>query len=475
MRARVDAAIRLRRAEAPDKLLERLRRALTFVNPAFLDRLRLGLPPGGEPEELCFLDESGDEVVLPRGAVHTLRRLAAMDGVTLEFEDRRRLPAARLDGLPEVPLRDYQARAVERLAQATQGTVVMPCGSGKGRVGIGAISRLRTPALVLVHTLDLAEQWRGQVRELLGVEPGFCGDGEVAPGPVTVAVVQALVRREPGWLEEFLGGFGLLVLDEAHHVAASTFRDLVHRCPARYRLGLTATPERADGLTALLDLYLGRPLATVTHEELVEAGVLTLPEVRLVETDFAFPYAGPDDYARMMAALTADEGRNGLVVRTVAEEARAGHMCLVLSGRVDHCRTLAAGLRAAGVEAAELTGRVPKDRRKALLDRARAGRLAVLVATTLADEGLDLPRLSRVFLAYPGRARGRTVQRLGRLMRPHPDKGRPVLFDFVDRKVPILRRQHLERRRLYAEVLGIPASQLRARAAFPGHAAAQTE
>jgi superfamily II DNA or RNA helicase len=97
---------------------------------------------------------------------------------------------------------------------------------------------------------------------------------------------------------------------------------------------------------------------------------------------------------------------------------------------------------------------VKKDRRTELLNAARAGSVPVLVATTLADEGLDLPALSRVFLTYPGRARGRTLQRLGRLMRSHPDKVDAVLFDFVDRKVAILRRHHVERRRLYAEVLG---------------------
>jgi superfamily II DNA or RNA helicase len=90
-----------------------------------------------------------------------------------------------------------------------------------------------------------------------------------------------------------------------------------------------------------------------------------------------------------------------------------------------------------------------------------------VVATSLADEGLDLPRLSRVFLVYPGRARGRTVQRLGRLMRPHPGKQDAVLFDFVDRRVPLLRRHHHERRRLYAEVLGLPASKLEHRSNRP--------
>jgi len=323
--------------------------------------------------------------------------------------------------------------------------------------------RLRTPALVLVHTLDLAEQWRQEIRSLLGVEAGIVGGGDDRPAPITVAVIQTLVRWTPARLAAFFGGFGLVILDEAHHVAASTFRDVVGRCPARYRLGLTATPEREDGLTPLLGIYLGRPIEVIRHEDLVAAGVLTLPEIQVVETGFTYPYLSADDYAPMMSALVADDERNELVVDRVAAEARAGHTCLVLSGRVGHCRALAARLRERDVQAATLTGRVPKDRRRELIERARGGELAVLVATSLADEGLDLPRLSRVFLAYPSRARGRTVQRLGRLMRPHPDKDRAVLIDFVDRKVPILRNQHLDRRRLYAEVLGVPASHLGAR------------
>ena len=289
MLARVDAAIRIDRASMPDRLLERLRRTLSFPNPAYLDRLRLGLRPGGEPEELCFLDDAGDEVRLPRGAIHDLRRLALMDSVEIRCEDRRVLPPARLPALPAVGLRDYQERAVAALDRATQGTVVLPCGGGKTRVGVGAVARLRTPALVLVHTLDLAEQWRAELRAVLGLEAGLVGGGVDTPAEVTVGVIQTLVRWTPARLDAFLGGFGLLVLDEAHHVAASTFHAIVGRCPARYRLGLTATPQREDGLTALLELFLGRPLVVVSHEELVAAGVLALPEIDLVETGFSFP------------------------------------------------------------------------------------------------------------------------------------------------------------------------------------------
>jgi superfamily II DNA or RNA helicase len=170
---------------------------------------------------------------------------------------------------------------------------------------------------------------------------------------------------------------------------------------------------------------------------------------------FAFPYASADDYARMLDTLVRDGERNALIADLVVAEAAAGKLCLVLSGRVDHCEALCTLIRTRGVQAELLTGSVKKDRRTELLNAARAGTVPVLVATTLADEGLDLPALSRVFLTYPGRARGRTLQRLGRLMRTHPDKNDAVLFDFVDRKVPVLRRHHVERRRLYAEILGV--------------------
>ncbi|MBU8901084.1 DEAD/DEAH box helicase, partial [Corallococcus sp. M34] len=405
LRVRVDAGLRLAVGEVPPMMLERLCHALSLPNPAYRKLLRLGKRPGSEPETLYFFRQEGRELVLPRGAIHLVRRAADEAGVTLSFEDARVLPPKGLPKLPAVSLRDYQAAAVERLVQAAQGTAVLPCGAGKSLLAVGAIARLRTPTLILVHTLDLADQWREHVRERLGLEAGFIGAGAEDVKPVTVAVVQSLARWDEAKLDALLGRFGLLVLDEAHHIAASAFYRLVDRCPARYRLGLTATPEREDGLTPLLRLYLGAPLAIVTHEDLVARGVLVVPEVRVVETEFDYPYGRAADYAPMLEALAEDRARNELIIGAVAREAWAGHVCLVLSGRVEHCKLLAQRLTACGLSAAALTSEVPREERKALLDKARQGRVSVLVATSLADEGLDLPRLSRVFLAFPSRSR----------------------------------------------------------------------
>jgi superfamily II DNA or RNA helicase len=160
------------------------------------------------------------------------------------------LPEQRLDQIDQVSLRDYQTEAVGKLVRITQGYLVMPCGSGKTRTALGAIARLRTPTLVLVHTTDLAAQWRQEIRNELGVEAGLIGSGQARVAPITVGLVQALVRWPLPRLDAYLSTLGFLVVDELHHCPAVTFRQIIDRCPARYRLGLTATPEREEGLVA---------------------------------------------------------------------------------------------------------------------------------------------------------------------------------------------------------------------------------
>jgi superfamily II DNA or RNA helicase len=129
---------------------------------------------------------------------------------------------------------------------------------------------------------------------------------------------------------------------------------------------------------------------------------------------------------------------------------------LVLSARVTHCELLANRMKAAGVAAAAVTGVARKAERSRTMEQFRDGSLKVLFATSLADEGLDVSRLERLVLATPARAEGRTIQRLGRLMRPHPGKQTPILYDLVDGD-DLSQKQFLARRRAYRKVLGIGA------------------
>lgn len=453
VQAVVAGTIAVHTGALPPRVVERLRRDLSLPNPAFVTRKRLGRYVGTTPEWLdCLVEDEGGWLHLPRGAVRLLRDRVDAEGLELVFDDRRTIGEA-LPPVPPIELRPYQREAVTAIRRGVQGTVVMPCGGGKTVVGAAAIGALGRSALVLVHSHDLLEQWRAVLAGRLGIEAGIIAEGKVEPDLVTVATVQTLVRLGTAEFDALVRRFGVVLVDEAHHAPAATFQMVLGRLSARWRIGLTATPEREDGLGALLDFTLGPRLFEIGYAELVAGGYLQAPEVEPVFTSFTFDYRGPDDLAACLGALVEDEARNHQIVELVAREAAAGHQVLVLSGRVEHCRRLATLLGERGVVAEVLIGATPKAKRRERLEGFRDGRIGVLVASTVADEGLDVPRLDRIVLAYPGRTRGRTTQRLGRLMRRHPDKGRAVLFDIVDGGVPVLRRQYLERRRLYRDLL----------------------
>lgn len=445
MRAVVDSVIRLPGLQP--KAHELLRRGLTFPNPEYLSRVRFKRWVGATPEEISLLEQGSDgEVIVPRGAVALVRQVLAAVHEPVSFDDRR---VAHVPVQLEVKLalRDYQEEAVTALARNMQGCAVVPCGGGKTVIGTAAVARIGQPALVIVHTHDLAEQWRGAFRDILGVEAGDL-DGS---SPMVVATVQSLAAMPPERLAEVGPRFGTVIVDEVHHAPAITFREVLGAMPGKFRLGLTATPTRADGLTPLVELCIGPIVFRIAHDELVAAGHLVIPQVVVVPTGCT---VSADTFAGMIDELRLNVGRDRLITDLAAGEAKAGRSVLVLSARVKHCELLAQVLRVNGeVQAEALTAKVARTKRSEILDRFRDGSLKVVCATSLADEGLDVARLERLILAMPARAEGRTIQRLGRLMRPHPGKATPVLYDLVD-DAPMARRQHAARLRAYRTVLG---------------------
>jgi superfamily II DNA or RNA helicase len=446
----VDSLIRIPASGIPPKALALIQRALTFPNPEYVKRVRFDRWVGATPEEICMVRESRQgHVILPRGAVGVLRDALAAVGELVRFEDRRLL-GDQCDFPLQLELREYQTDAVAVLVAGTQGCAVLPCGAGKTIIGVAIISMTGQPAIILVHTKDLLVQWTEAIRSVLGVVPGVVAEGVFDPRRVTIAMVQSLASVDGRVLRELGGRFGLLIADEGHHLPAASYQRLLPFFPAKFRFALTATPDRPDGLTPLMLFGIGPILVTVGHQQLVDGGHLVLPEIRVVETGCR---SDADTYAKVVAQLVADPERNRLIMDLVCRLAEAGHTTLVLSNRVTHCRYLAETISDQGTPAEALTGSVGKKKRKDTLQRFREGSIKVLCATSLADEGLDIERLSRLILATPARAEGRTIQRLGRLMRPYPGKGTPVLYDLVDDD-PMTRRQHAARRRAYRKVLG---------------------
>ncbi len=439
----VDSAIRIPRALLTGAQHAALDARLSYENPAYAAvskrfARRMQIPP-----RLTTLREEAGDLVAPRGAIAAFREL----GIAL---DLRQLSFPPVGFGFSGELRDYQETAVAAALGAEQGVIVAPCGAGKTTIALAVIARADQPALVLVSSLDLLEQWVDRARAHLGVEAARCAEGRIEIGNLTVATVQS--ARDPARLAALRDRFGLVLLDECHHTPAQTFADLVSSFPARFRFGVTATPTRADGLETLTGHYLGPVVHTVATSALVDAGHLVRPKYVTVATDFTFPYGGPSDWHPLLEALVASPERNRLIADTIAADCASGVVGLALTGRVAHAEHLRDLLAARGLRVAALTGGASKAERQGSLERARDGSIDVIVATQLADEGLDVPRLARMFLCFPGRSETRLLQRIGRIMRPHADKAVPEVKDFVDARVGVLANQAEKRAQAFSSL-----------------------
>jgi superfamily II DNA or RNA helicase len=419
----------------PAPLADRAYSELTVPNPEYVKRERMGRWLGGaEPELTLFRHCGGGSYALPRGYLGRLLRLAEGVGSPVDTVDKRlSLPEVGLTFIGE--LRDYQQRALEAMAMSSDGVLVAPCGSGKTAIGMALIARHGQPALILVHTLDLLKQAKEAARHWLGIETGTIGGGKFDIKPITVGTVQT-VSRHP----ELAGKFGLVLLDECQHCPASSFTDTLQMFPARFRYGLTATPDRDDGLGCFMTAVIGPVRHEITQEGLRTANVLVVPRIEFIKTEFFYRYE--DDWTDMISALTHDTYRNGLIYGIIRQLMNDGRRILALSQRVGHCEELYRAITRSRPGAAALAvGTMRKADRAESIRRLSSGDAQVMFATQLADEGLDVPEADAIVLMTPQRSEGRTVQRAGRVLRAVDGKRRPLVIDIVDNAVPILRHQ----------------------------------
>ncbi len=447
---KIEIAKETRLDDVPPWLRENLVKRFTLTNPQWVDRKRLGRWHGSTPQTLKFYGTFRESFFIPRGYTRQLLSLCRSRGVDYELIDRRRT-LTDLDIPFQGKLRPFQETAVEESAAREFGTLAAPTGSGKTVMGLALIARRKQPALIVVHTRELLEQWMAQIEKFLGIPPaetGQIGGGKKRVGEkVTVALVQSLYKCADQVAEKV----GHLIVDECHRTPSRTFTEAVKFFDCKYMLGLSATPWRRDRLTPLIFWHLGETTHEISKEVLIETGDILPAEVVVRETAFEPETDPATEYPRMLLELTEDKDRNALIARDVAAEA-AGEtgVCLVLSDRKAHCEAIRQLLEDLGTDADLLTGDLREEERQQVVERLHAGRTRVLIATgQLIGEGFDCKHLSTLFLTTPVKFDGRLLQYLGRVLRPAPGKEKARIYDYVDANVGILRTAARTRQRVY--------------------------
>lgn len=445
------AMLAIDRIGVPPAIVAALKHLASVHNPEFYEKEKLRFSTWNTPRFIRCYRETIGQLLLPRGLVDRAKEVVAEAGSRLTVVEGCATPKPVNVSL-EATLALQQAAAVDALAAHDLGTLVAPPGSGKTVVGCALIARHAVPTLLIVDRKPLVEQWHDRLVTHLGLSTkqiGQLGGGRNrARGIVDIAMVQSLARRDD--LAELTAGYGLVIVDECHHVPAATFERVAREIPVRRWVGLTATPYRRDGLQGLMTMHCG----PVRHRMADQPGsALRALDLIVHETEHQTAEDG-QHIQTIFRGLVEDEPRTRSICQDIASAVSAGRNCLVLTRWTEHLDQIVAVLHVQGLDPMVLHGGIGKKARAAItrqLSEPRPdGGLLLAATASLLGEGFDCPPLDTLFLAFPIRFKGNVVQYVGRVLRPTDTKIRIEVHDYVDSLVPVLTRMHDERRTAYA-------------------------
>ena len=445
--------------EPTDEIREWVKNNLKFANPEYEKKQRMGFWVGRTPKELRLYEWNGNTLILPFGVCKDI--MPMLKG-TLGFADFRQDNVVSYGG-KDMELYDYQKEAVAKMIEAKYGILQATTGSGKTQLGIALIKALRRSALWLCHTADLLNQSKSRALQYIDKELiGTITEGKVDIGVgVTFATVQTMANLE---LTQYRDYWDVVIVDECHRVSssASTFtryEKVLNHLAARHKIGLTATPERSDGLIKATFALLGNVAHRVPDEAVADRvmGVKVQPVNTETEiTDECLNTDGTINYVKLIEHLTTDGERKKLIARKIMEE--KGHSCLILSDRLEQLKEIRNLLPYEMQEdSVYIDGKMQSKKAKAEREQAiedmRTGKKKYLFASySLAKEGLDVPCLDRLFLASPCKYSAIITQAVGRIRRTAEGKETPVVYDFVDNEIGFCRRAFHDRCRSYRKM-----------------------
>lgn len=428
----------IRVQEPPQSLVETVRKELTMPNPEYGKKQRMGLWTGNTDPQIYLYYVDGEILVIPCGAGKLLRPY--LDGTEIS-QDLADNGAIEYPG--SIPLYEYQQAAVEAMKEAGNGILKSPCGSGKTQMGIALAEVLRRKTLWVTHTNDLLEQSYSRAAQYFPKNIlGKIAAGKVQIGShITFATVQTLSKID---LEKHKYTWDVVIVDECHRVAGTPssvkmFYKVLSSLAARYKYGLSATVHRSDGLIKSTFAVIGDVRYTVPEEAVSEKTI----KVHVIRKDTGIQICrecldidGTLVYQKLIPYLTENRKRNHEIIMDLI--ANAGNYNLILSDRLEHLRELREMLPeelklSSAMIDGKMTSKKARSERIQAIEDMRNGKKHYLFASfSLAKEGLDIPRLDRLYMTTPKKDYAVVTQSIGRIARTFEGKHTAVCYDYVD-------------------------------------------
>lgn len=455
----------------PARAKNRLIRLAAFRNPDFYRAQAMRLPIYNKPRIISTAEERDGYLALPRGCEQALTELLEEASASYSMEDHRQI-GKTISVAFHGQLREEQKPAADALLAHDTGVLSATTAFGKTVIAAYLIGERKVNTLILVHTQALLTQWRNALNTFLNIQEelpplpkkrgrkkerpliGQLGGGKnTLSGIVDVAIMQSLLTEDG--VDDLVKNYGMVIVDECHHVSAVTFERVMKEVDARYVYGLSATPTRQDGHHPIVFMQCGPIRYLVDAKEQAKKRSF----VHFVIPRFtAYRSAAVEErgVAALYSDLAEDERRNRQIVQDTKEVLEQGRCPILLTERREHVERLAALLAPHCPNIVTLYGTASgKARREALEKLAAvppAEPLLVIATGKYVGEGFDCPRLDTLLLTMPVAWKGTVAQYAGRLHRNYPGKEEVRIYDYVDIHIPVLEKMYQKRLKGYAAI-----------------------
>lgn len=453
------------------KVLNHLKRIAAFKNPEFYSKQALRLSTYAIPRIISCFDITNEYLAMPRGCEDATRSFLNDNAVTYTIIDKTN-HGNKISVSFQGEEREEQLEAINALLPYTNGILHATTAFGKTVTAAAIIARKKVNTLILVHSKALLNQWHDRLTEFLNIDypkheeknkrgrrkvfsPIGCFDssGNTLHGIIDIALIQSCLDEDG--VKPFVQDYGMVIVDECHHVSSITFEQVLMSIKTHTIYGLTATPIRKDGHQPIIFMQCG-PIRFSTD---VKSQIAKQSFDRFLIPRFTSYNSILEDrlsIATLYKYLSEDEIRNNLIVEDICKAVNTGRTPIILTNRTAHVSVLAEKLKATIKNVISLTGAgTTREKREAMqrLQTIPDSEQLVIVATgKYIGEGFDYPRLDTLFLALPISWKGLLTQYAGRLHREYEGKKDVRIYDYIDIHEPICDSMYRKRLKGYAAI-----------------------
>jgi superfamily II DNA or RNA helicase len=454
-----------------DKASNHLKHIAAFKNPEFYSKQAMRISTYNIPRIICRADFTDEYLAMPRGCEDAI--IDMLYSLKIDYEIVNNTNHGKPIGVTfKGKERDEQLDAINALMPYSNGVLSATTAFGKTVTAAVLIARRKTNTLILVHSKALLMQWHERLSEFLDIDfteeeiskkrgrkkafsPVGCLDStsNTLHGVIDIALMQSCFENDE--VKPFVKEYGMVIVDECHHVSSITFENVLKHVTAHYVYGLTATPIRKDGLQPIIFMQCG-PIRFFAD---AKAQIQKQSFQRYLVPRFTSYRPVTDDkqsFTALSQSLAESEIRNNLIIEDVLNVVAAGRTPIILTARTSHVELLAEMLKQHVANIIQLTGEgTAKNKRETLQklqDIPKDAPLVIVATGKYVGEGFDYPRLDTLFLVLPISWKGLVAQYAGRLHRENEGKKDVRIYDYIDIHEPVCENMYRKRLKGYSAI-----------------------